>query len=200
MTPAESREPRRRSRLGVWLLGAAFLVAVVGALYIYLQTRGSKEIGEDEIPLVEEDMAQATGDRSVVLVFPNWDASGFLTEERQLPSRNRLAQDLLAVMNALCEGPTISGATTAIPVGTQPLAAFYNETDGSVVLDFSRELVTNHPGGSAAENGTLTSILRTVALNFPEVKECTVLIAGAQSETLAGHISLDQPFVPRRWL
>jgi spore germination protein GerM len=200
MTPAENREPRRRSRLSVWLLTAAFLVVVVGAVFVYVQTRGPKEISEDEIPLIEDEMARTTGDRSVVLVFPRWDASGFLREERLLPSRSRIAQDLLAVMNALCEGPTSSGATTAIPAGTQPLAAFYNESDGSVVLDFSRELVTNHPGGSAAENGTLTSILQTVALNFPEVRECTLLVAGAQTETLAGHISLDQPFVPRRWL
>jgi spore germination protein GerM len=140
------------------------------------------------------------GDRAVVLVFPNCDGTGYITEERQLPSRNRLEEDLLAVMGALCDGPTTSDAVTAMPAGTRPLAAFYNEADGSVVLDFSRELVTNHTGGSAAERATLATILKTLALNFPEIQSCTLLVDGAESETLAGHLSLDRPLQPRRWL
>jgi spore germination protein GerM len=134
------------------------------------------------------------------LVFPNWDASGYVTEQRQLPRQEHLEGDLMTVMAALCEGPQTRGAMAALPSGTRPLAAFYDEAEGSVVLDFSHELVTRHPGGTAAENGTLTSILRTVALNFPEVQFCTLLVDGAQTETLAGHLVMDKPFQPQRWL
>jgi spore germination protein GerM len=119
---------------------------------------------------------------------------------RQIPSRARPEEDLLAVMKSLCAGPTISGAVSALPRGTRPLAAFYNPSERSVVLDFSTELVTNHPGGAASEVATLTSILRTVALNFPEADRCWILVDGAQVETLAGHLTLDRPFTPRRWL
>ena len=38
--------------------------------------------------------ATLAGDRAVVLVFPEWDASGYVTEERQIPSRNRPGEDL----------------------------------------------------------------------------------------------------------
>ena len=79
-------------------------------------------------------------------------------------------------------------------------AAFFNPEDESVVLDFSQELVTGHPGGSSAEAATLTSILRTVALNFPDTRSCRILVDGAQVETLAGHLNLGQAFDPRRWL
>ena len=142
----------------------------------------------------------AAGDRAVVLVFPEWDASGYVTEERQIPSRDREGEDLLGLMRVLCEGPRISGAVSAFPQGTQALHAFYNPADRSVVLDFSQELVTGHPGGSTAEAATLTSILRTVALNFPDTRSCTILVDGAQVQTLAGHLTMDQPFDPRRWL
>ncbi len=201
MATDKDRDPLRRSRLGrLLLLWAAALVLMVGAVYLYTVIRKPAGREVEEIPLVEKELGKAMGERAVVLVFPNWDATGYIIEERQLPSRDRLEADLLAVMSALCDGPTTGGAISAMPEGTHPLAAFYNEADGSVVLDFSRELVVNHPGGSAAESGTLTVILRTLALNFPEVRLCSLLVDGAQSETLAGHIILDHPFVPRRWL
>jgi len=179
------------------------LLVVAGAGWWFWQ---QDEVGEGfnadfaastELPAEQETLA---GDRAVVLVFPEWDASGFVTEQRQIPSRDRPGEDLLGVMRVLCEGPRISGAISALPAGTQALAAFFNPADRSVVLDFSQELVTGHPGGSAAESATLTSILRTVTLNFPEARSCAILVDGAQVETLAGHLNLARPFDPRRWL
>jgi len=188
----------RRSRLVFLCL--AIVAVILGAVFLIVQLRGPGEAEPEELVLEEREIGEAAGDRAIVLVFPNWDATGYIHEQRQLPSRHRLEQDMMAVMGALCEGPTTSGAVAALPLGTRPLAVFYNDADGSIVLDFSREIVVNHPGGTAAESGTLTSILRTVALNFPQVTECQLLVDGAQSETLAGHISLERPFVPRRWL
>jgi len=198
--PHTARRPRRGrgSLLFFWV--SLVLVILVGAVVLYQHTRGPRGGVADQIGPVEAQLETGTGDRAVVLVFPNWDGTGYVSEERQLPSRDRLEDDLLAVMGALCAGPTTSGAVSAIPAGTRPLAAFYDEKNGSVVLDFSRELVVNHQGGSAAENATLQTILKTIALNFPEVQLCTLLVDGAQSETLAGHLTLDQPFQPRRWL
>jgi spore germination protein GerM len=150
--------------------------------------------------LSEPGTAVLAGDRAVVLVFPEWDARGYVTEERKLPSRNRPGEDLHQLMSTLCQGPRISGAISAMPKGTRALGAFVNPEDNSVVLDFSQELVTGHPGGSAAEAATLTSILRTVALNFPATRSCVILVEGAQVETLAGHLDLVRGFDPRRWL
>jgi spore germination protein GerM len=180
-----------------WSLG---LAAVVILAVVVLMMREAREAEEDVLAPVEAELEEGAGDRAVVLVFPNWDGSGYVTEERRLPSRNRLEDDLLVVMGALCAGPGRSGAVAALPPGTRPLAVFYDEANGSVILDFSPELVINHQGGSAAENATLSTILKTIALNFPEVQQCTLLVDGAQSETLAGHLILDQPFQPRRWL
>jgi len=46
----------------------------------------------------------------------------------------------------------------------------------------------------------LTSILRTVALNFPSLETCRILVDGAEVQTLAGHHVMDRPFALRRWL
>lgn len=177
------------------------IVAVAVAGWWFLRPAGD-EVEDDFAGLDDSGVVDAplAGDRAVVLVFPEWDASGYVTEERQIPSRNRPGEDLLGLMSVLCAGPKISGSISAMPKGTRALAAFVNPEDQSVVLDFSQELVIGHPGGSAAEVATLTSILRTVALNFPGTRRCVILVEGAQVETLAGNLDMVRPFNPRRWL
>jgi len=192
--------PKKKSSNGRWLWVMVIVVVTVAGWW-FLRPDG--EVGEDEFADLGTEVvvdASVAGDRAVVLVFPEWDASGYVTEERQIPSRDRSGEDLFGLLTVLCEGPRISGAISAMPEGTRALAAFVNPEDQSVVLDFSQELVTGHPGGSAAEVATLTSILRTVALNFPGTRSCVILVEGAQVETLAGNLDMIRPFDPRRWL
>jgi len=202
--PSVRRGPSRRRGAAPGLVALLLIVIVLAVGWLYWQggqggdDESAADFGVDAaVPVAG---SSAAGDRAVMLVFPEWDASGFVTEQRQIPSRDRPGEDLLGLMNVLCDGPSISGAISALPTGTRALAAFLSPDDQSVVLDFSLELVTGHPGGSAAETATLTSILRTVALNFPGTRSCLILVEGAQVETLAGHIDLVRPFDPRRWL
>ena len=101
-------------------------------------------------------------------------------------------------------GKSGSGKTTLLRIlsGLQSQTSgdlFFNEDKGHVVIDISAELVTGHPGGVAAEQATLTVLLRTIAANFPRIRKCSLLVDGAQVETLAGHVRTDRPFVPSRW-
>lgn len=196
--PKKQKKKKRATGRFLWVI---VLLAVAGGGWWFLKP-DLEETGDEFSDLGTGALVDATvaGDRAVVLVFPEWDASGYVTEERQIPSRDRPGEDLLVLLKDLCEGPRISGAISALPEGTRALAAFVNPEDQSAVLDFSQELVTGHPGGSAAEAATLTSILRTVALNFPGTRRCVILIEGAQVETLAGNLDMVRPFDPRRWL
>ncbi len=202
---AEKRSSRRtwlgtRSDSGLWwaLLGVvAVLVALSLAAWLFL----GRDPGIDA-PLTAPRDAGAddlAGTRGVVLVFPNREATGLVTETRQLPSRARLEEDLLTILTTLCAGPERGDAVSAVPAGTRPLGVFYDPESREVVLDFSRELVTGHPGGSTGESATLGSILKTVGVNFPEIAVCRLLVEGAPVETLAGHFGLDEPFELRRW-
>jgi Sporulation and spore germination len=200
-----TRRPRKKApRKFPWrlvVLGILLIALGVAGNWYRVKFMDTQDPGGFETFVVEETTEiSRMGDRSVVLVYPEWDATGYVTEERQMASRDRIGEDLLNLMRQLCEGPKISGSVSPFPEGTVANAAFFNPQNESVVLDFSMELVTGHPGGSAAEVATLTSILRTVALNFPETRSCTILVEGAQVETLAGHLNLDQAFDPRRWL
>lgn len=200
--PATRKPVRKKKGISSLLVWIAILITLPGALYFGWQalvTPPVEDLDDFSAPL-ETETRDPSGDRAVVLVFPTWDASGYVTELRQIPSRNRQGEDLLGIISSLCLGPEISGTVSALPEDTKALAAFYNEKTSTVVLDFSQHLVTGHPGGSAAEAATLTSILRTVGLNFPEIKECVILVDGSQVETLAGHLDLDHAFILRRWL
>lgn len=144
--------------------------------------------------------APSVGDRAVVLVFAEWDGAGYVTERRRIPSRGRAEEDLRRLLEQLCDGPVRSGAISALPERTRILAAFLDARGEHAVVDFSPELVIGHPGGSAAEAATLTSILRTVALNFPSLRTCRILVDGAEVESLSGHLALAGEFDLRRWL
>ncbi len=199
----EPRAPRSNRRL--WLIAAAALVIAVVAIALVVGPRLREPIGgapEQETAATPDESTGAvlSGEQPAVLSFPNEDGSGWVKEERQLPPADRLEDSLRAVMEALCAGPTASGSVQVIPRGTRPLAVFYDEKTAAVVLDFSQEIVANHPGGTDAERATIDAILRTVALNFPQVHSCQLLVGGEQVETLAGHVALDRPFDPRRSL
>jgi germination protein M len=190
-----------RSRL-FWAACAALLVLVAGIVVVRVVER---QRGEAEPPAAVESAVPDTagadaGTRSVQLVFGSGDARSLVSEQRQLPSSDHLEDELRAAMQALCAGPLTRGAVATLPRGTRVLGVFYDERKGAVLVDFSRELRERHPGGSAAERATVDAILRTIALNFPEVRACTLLIEGTQAETLAGHVALDRPLDPRRWL
>lgn len=205
--PPPDTEPasagRRGPRRGL-LLGALALLTVAAALTAWWAReqagRPDDLLGESgEAPVAALELPQA-GDRAVVLAFPRWDGNGWINEDRRVISRGQPGEDLLALMEALCAGPESGRAISALPRATRALSAFVDPSQGSAVVDFSRELVVGHPGGSAAEAATLVSILRTVALNFPQITACTILVDGRQVGTLAGHLDLTHPFTPRRWL
>ncbi len=209
MSAREHRPPstdpdRRRRRSGTlrWPFWVG-LVLVVAAAAWFMVTLGER--GEDDLVAIEVEPttpaeAPAAGDRAVVLVFPEWDAAGYVIERRRITSRGRTEEDLGALLDELCAGPTSSGAISAVPERTRVLATHVDAAGEHAVVDLSLELVVGHPGGSACELATLTSILRTVALNFPNLETCRILIDGSEIETLAGHLGLAREFELRRWL
>ncbi len=197
-----TRKPRsgggRSWSLLLWVVVLLAAVAVAG--WFLLGRQGGVGEGLDTSRKgMTVETGSIAGDRAVRVVFPEWDGEGFVIEQRRVPSRGRPDEDLLSIMNSLCTGPTVSGAISAIPAGTRARAAFIDPQDQSVVLDFSSALVTGHPGGSRAEIATLTSILRTVTLNYPGTASCVILIDGAPVGTLAGHLDMSRSFDPRRW-
>ena len=52
------------------------------------------------------------------------------------------------------------------------------------------------PGGSTGEILTIYSIVDTLTLNFPEIKDVQILVEGRKKDTIAGHIDITTPLAP----
>ena len=83
--------------------------------------------------------------------------------------------------------------SSAIPRGVS-LRELFVTSQGVAYLDLSQELVSNHPGGSSAEELTVFSLSQTLIANFPAVKTVKILVEGREVQTLAGHLDLTIPY------
>ncbi len=81
----------------------------------------------------------------------------------------------------------------AIPRGVS-LRELFITSQGVAYLDLSQELVSNHPGGSSAEELTVFSLSQTLIANFPAVKTVRILVEGREIQTIAGHLDLTIPY------
>lgn len=153
-------------------------------------------------PQVERSLARLGPDkienlRTVKLFFADGDGLRLLPEDRIIAKGNIL-QEVRAVADAMIAGPRDSLAPT-IPPETRLTTAHL--IDDLLVLDFSRELQSNHVGGTAGETLTIYSLVNTITLNFPQVTRVQILVEGEEIESLAGHIDASRPFSEDlRWI
>jgi germination protein M len=88
--------------------------------------------------------------------------------------------------------PVAEPLVSAVPAGTK-LRAIFVTPNGDAFVDFSRELVSGHSGGSTNELLTVYSIVNALCANLPAVHSVELLVDGKQVETLAGHVDLRRP-------
>ena len=181
-------------------LGRKIIIVVVGlavivALYFLLGRLG--RVGREEPPPEVEAISGET--RSVTLFFANADADRLLSETREIVEGEGIEDRIKAVVAELINGPEGRDKVSTIPQGTELIQAFWVEESQTVFIDFNRALVSNHPGGSTSEYYTISSIVRTIGANFPQVKEVMFLVEGYPVETIGGHYAVDKPIEVLKW-
>ena len=63
-------------------------------------------------------------------------------------------------------------------------------------IDLGEEMIQGLPGGSNAEMTAVYSIVDSIAVNFPGIKQVKLLVGGKTVETLKGHLDLRGPLAP----
>jgi len=118
----------------------------------------------------------------VVLYFVSDDGQALEAEIRSIVSQQGLAR---ATINELIAGPVSTDLSPTLPAST--ILEDINITDsGLCIVDFSSELIEDHPGGSLAEQMTIYSIVNTLT-QFPSVDKVQILVGGQIVDTIAGH-------------
>ena len=181
-------------------LGRATLVLIVlaivgGALTVWWFRNRAREA---QRPPVTE-VALPRGTRAIELWFPQSVGGGLELETREVVEDDAQGEKVVrTVVGALLDGPENAGLARSFPEGVT-LSHVYRDPGGGLYLDFSNQLRLSFRGGSTAEELLVTSLLRTLSANVPNVSRVTITAGGQPIVSLAGHVRLDGPLNVSEW-
>jgi spore germination protein GerM len=184
-----------KTKYAVILFG---LFSLFVLLLILFFSGGGEEIREpqaQETEIPEQTEEESRESRTVQLFFLSEDDNRLHPEEREIWADVSRIYQIRQTLTELLEGPREEGISP-FPLGTE-LREVYITPRGVAFVDFSRELENEHPSGSAAEIATVFSIVNSITYNFDSVKSVFILVNGGERETLAGHVDLRKPLLPR---
>ena len=127
------------------------------------------------------------GTISVKLYVLASSGQSLATEDQEAQLESSLQRQAKQVVQLLLQ------RSTAFPSGVE-LREVFITSQGVAYVDFSIELVENHPGGSAAEELTVYSLSNTLIANFPAIKMVKILVEGREIPSIAGHLDLTLPY------
>jgi len=128
--------------------------------------------------------------REVVLYFASPEGAYLVAEGRQIEDCLEESDCLRATVQALVDGP-VGDLLAVFPAHAQ--LRDVRQEEGTATVDFSRELLSGHPGGSLSELLTVYSLADTLAESFPHIRQVRILVDGEPVDTLKGHVDLRQP-------
>lgn len=171
---------------GILLIAFLLFAVVVGALVFRKYQTATRRV---EPP----PQAAPAGTVVVTLFFASEDGAGLVREGREVEIEESLEDRVESVVDELIRGPLGSNAPT-LPPNAKVLGV---RLKGDLAeIDFGPELLAGIPQGSSAEMVAVYSIVDTVTVNFPQIKQVRFLVAGAIPETLEGHLDLRTPLPP----
>jgi len=134
-----------------------------------------------------EAVEAAPGMLSIRLYVLDASGTSFATENHEIPADATLQEQSREVIQLLME------QSAAFPADIE-LRDVFITSQGVAFVDFSQELVQNHPGGSSAEELTVFGLSNTLLANFPPIKLVRILVEGREIQSLAGHLDLTVPY------
>ena len=124
------------------------------------------------------------------LYFGDNQAMYLKGEERTVTKSGNIAE---LMVNELIKGPEAKDSVATIPRETKLLSL--EITGGVAYANFSKEIKTNHWGGSAGEMMTVFSVVNTLA-QLQEINKVQFLIEGEKQEAIWGHYYTLEPMEP----
>lgn len=165
-------------------LVAVFAAAVVFGVVVFRSHDGNQSGIRARHAFVDRDTRKA-----VYLYFTVQGGCDLVAEERVVADPGNAAGFARNIVNALVEGPRSADLVRTIPEGTV-CQALYIRDNRVAYVDLTGDIRENHPGGSRTELLTIYSIVNSLVLNVDAIEKVKILIAGQDTDVLAGHIDL----------
>ncbi len=178
-------------------LGALVIVLLVLAV-VFFRSGSEEKIRHylDEPPKETGNISEEPLEtRSVTLYFLSEDDNLLHSEKREIINHASIVHQATETIEELLDGSQ-NGLLSPFPEGTE-LREFFITKRGVAYIDFSSEIRDEHLSGTSAEMGTVFAVVNTLTYNFKSIKRVFILINGSEQETLAGHIDLSRPLLPR---
>ncbi len=165
------------------------IIVIVAVAAYFVLHQGEKGVPTKQQPALEHY-------REVTLYYGASDANGLVAEARRVEISDQLTDNIRRVIDELVSGPRNGGVAT-IPSSTRIRAVFANQ--GIAYIDFSRDIVDDFSGGTAAEYTLVSSLVQTIAANFPEIDGVRILVEGEEATTIGGHLYISTVLRPKDW-
>ena len=187
----------RRAATGASLV--AVVMAVAWTLFVGLPRWYARPVGSAQPAPAASGPEEPVRKIQVQLFYVSEDGRKLTSVEQEVPFAEDPSEQAKVIVNAQL-APATPPLVSALPPGTA-LRALYLTPRGEAYVDFSPELVSQHPGGSMHELLTVYTIVHALTVNLPMIQSVQVLVDGKEIDTLAGHVSLHQPVVKNpEWL
>lgn len=160
---------------------------------------------EADLALVDGDAAKQAGtaqggdqpwfdedsQRKVMIYFRHSEYDGLIPLPRVILKNSRTSQ-LLQVIDHLTIAPKEAEGRAIWPKDTYVREVFMVD-DGTVVIDFNQRFLNNLQVGAGGETYLVYSLVNSILDNFEQATQVMILVEGAGSETLKGHIDIETP-------
>jgi hypothetical protein len=178
---------RPRRELTILFIAFVICAAVLGALIL------KKYEARHRPPVVVPHPQQEGTSFLVTLFFASPDGAGLVREGREIDPCGDSAGCVESVVGELINGP-LGDLTPTLPAATSINAVQLN--GDLACIDLSEEMIKGLPGGSNAEMTAVYSIVDSISVNFPKIKQVKLLVNGKTVDTLKGHLDLSMPLAP----
>ncbi len=133
---------------------------------------------------------------TLTLFFASPDGLFLVPETRQVLQPPHPADQMAEALRQLITGPDEATLARTLPAETTLQRVFVTAA-GVAYVCFGPEVVTSHPGGAGAELLCVYAVVDTLQRNFPDVRQVAILVGGQEVPTLAGHVDISRPLLPR---
>ena len=168
------------------LLAIVVVLLLFGALVMRMYRPAPSAPGT-EAPTVQEEPPRS---REMLLYFGGADGEYLASETREITDCLEEVDCIRSAVQALVNGP-VSDLVPILPA--HAVVRDVAVDGGTAVIDFSRDLVSSHPGGSSSELLTVYGLVNSLAANFPHIRQVRILVDGEPVESLKGHVDLSRP-------
>ncbi|MCK5825879.1 MAG: GerMN domain-containing protein [Desulfuromusa sp.] len=169
--------------IGLLLVLVTGILLGYGVSWYLQQDQG----GTDEVRIA---ITREVSMREVQLSFTAAEGTFLVSEPRDIPMCEVSSDCINSLLTGLINGSK-QGSFPVLPKETKILSI--DVENDLVRVDFSRQLVDFHPGGSLAELLSIYSIANSLSESFPYIRQIQILVEGEVKQTLKGHVRIDQP-------